>query len=65
MFEGKLKGIHKFVLQGSLIANMVMGMILLGKRYPLSKYISVLLITCGIILCTVISGSEIVGSENS
>lgn len=48
--------------QGSLIANMVMGMIILGKRYPMSKYFSVLLITFGIILCTIVSGTEIVRS---
>lgn len=42
---------------------MVMGMIVLGRRYPPSKYISVLMITCGIILCTIISGTEIVSQS--
>lgn len=48
--------------QGSLIANMIMGMVILRKRYDLSKYVSVLLITLGIVVCTVVSGSEIVSS---
>lgn len=46
--------------QGSLIANMIMGMVILRKRYPLSKYLSVLLITVGIAVCTIVSGSDIV-----
>jgi UDP-xylose/UDP-N-acetylglucosamine transporter B4 len=43
----------------SLMANLVLGMIILKKRYILSKYISVILITIGIILCTFASGSNI------
>lgn len=46
--------------QGSLIANMIMGIIILRKRYTPSKYISVLMITLGIIICTIISGSSVV-----
>merc|ERR1719342_493966 len=40
---------------GSLIANMMMGIILLGKRYTNTKYVSVLMITAGIIICTIMS----------
>jgi UDP-xylose/UDP-N-acetylglucosamine transporter B4 len=35
-------------------------MVILRKRYPLSKYLSVLLITVGIAVCTIVSGSDIV-----
>lgn len=46
--------------QGSLIANMVMGIVILRRRYAISKYFSVFLITMGIAICTIVSGSEIV-----
>lgn len=47
------------VFQGSLIANMIMGIIILNKKYTFSKYLSVLMITFGIMLCTIVSGKEI------
>lgn len=47
-------------MQGSLIANMVMGIIILRKRYEFSKYLSVLMITAGIVVCTIVSGSNVV-----
>lgn len=50
--------------QGSLIANMVMGIIILRKRYVLSKYLSVLMITIGIVICTIISGSSVKSTAN-
>merc|ERR1719309_475432 len=34
------------------MANMMMGILLLGKRYTPLKYLSVLMITAGIIICT-------------
>lgn len=39
---------------------MIMGIIILHKRYELSKYLSVLMITIGIIVCTIVSGSNVV-----
>lgn len=39
---------------------MVMGIIILKKRYEPSKYVSVLMITLGIIICTIVSGSNVV-----
>lgn len=39
---------------------MVMGIIILRKRYEFSKYLSVLMITAGIVICTIISGSNVV-----
>lgn len=46
--------------QGSLMANMVMGILILKKEYDFLKYLSVILITAGIITCTVISGTDVV-----
>lgn len=39
---------------------MIMGIIILKKRYDFSKYLSVFMITGGIIVCTIISGSDVV-----
>lgn len=47
------------LFQGSLIANMVMGIIILKKQYAFSKYLSVFMITLGIGICTIVSGQEI------
>lgn len=47
--------LHMIFRAGSLIANMMMGIVLLGKRYSTTKYISVLMITAGILVCTVMS----------
>jgi UDP-xylose/UDP-N-acetylglucosamine transporter B4 len=43
---------------GSLIANMLLGMVILNKSYDAWKYSSVGMITIGIILCTIASGSD-------
>ncbi|XP_063697128.1 UDP-xylose and UDP-N-acetylglucosamine transporter [Culicoides brevitarsis] len=51
--------LHMIFRAGSLIANMVMGIIILRKRYDIWKYISVGMITLGIILCTIVSGSKV------
>merc|ERR1719347_535633 len=37
---------------GSLMANMLLGGMILGKQYTMSKYLSILMITIGIITCT-------------
>lgn len=39
---------------------MIMGIIILKKSYRLDKYFSVGMITLGIIICTIISGSNVV-----
>uniref|UniRef100_A0A915JKF7 UDP-xylose and UDP-N-acetylglucosamine transporter n=1 Tax=Romanomermis culicivorax TaxID=13658 RepID=A0A915JKF7_ROMCU len=44
--------LHIIFRSGSLISNMLMGMWLLKKRYSLSKYVSVIFVTAGIIVCT-------------
>jgi hypothetical protein len=38
---------------------MLTGMYYFGRRYTLTKYISVLMVTVGIIVCTIQSGKEI------
>lgn len=50
------------MFQGSLIANMIMGVIILKKRYTLDKYISVGMITAGISLCTIVSSQDVVST---
>jgi len=47
--------LHMIFRAGSLIANMLMGIALLGKRYSATKYASVVMITAGIVTCTVMS----------
>lgn len=44
--------LHMIFRAGSLMANMMLGILLLGKRYTPLKYLSVLLITIGIVTCT-------------
>ncbi|XP_058807968.1 UDP-xylose and UDP-N-acetylglucosamine transporter-like [Phymastichus coffea] len=51
--------LHIIIKSGSLIANMIMGMVILKKRYTIGKYLSVLMITVGIIICTIMSGKEV------
>ena len=50
--------LHMIFRAGSLIANMMMGIVLLGRRYTTTKYISVLMITAGILVCTVMSAKS-------
>lgn len=54
----QISNVH-YIIQGSLIANMIMGIWILNKKYPFSKYLSVLMITLGIVICTIVSGTEI------
>ncbi|XP_046986372.1 UDP-xylose and UDP-N-acetylglucosamine transporter [Schistocerca americana] len=51
--------LHMIFRAGSLIANMIMGIIILKKKYTFSKYLSVFMITFGIVMCTVVSGKEV------
>ncbi|KAG8263171.1 hypothetical protein J6590_039440, partial [Homalodisca vitripennis] len=51
--------LHMIFRAGSLIANMIMGIIILKKSYVFSKYFSVGLITLGIVICTIISGQDV------
>ncbi|XP_043219751.1 UDP-xylose and UDP-N-acetylglucosamine transporter-like [Amphibalanus amphitrite] len=49
--------LHMIFKAGSLVANLIMGMIVLGRYYPRHKTVSVVAITIGIILCTYASKS--------
>ncbi|RZC40589.1 UDP-xylose and UDP-N-acetylglucosamine transporter [Asbolus verrucosus] len=50
--------LHMIFRSGSLIANMIMGILILKKKYTLKKYISVAMITLGIIICTLMSSGN-------
>ncbi|EFA12028.1 UDP-xylose and UDP-N-acetylglucosamine transporter [Tribolium castaneum] len=50
--------LHMIFRAGSLIANMIMGILILKKRYTLEKYVSVAMITLGIIICTLMSSGN-------
>lgn len=51
--------LHMIFRAGSLIANMIMGILILKKKYTWDKYLSVLMITGGIIICTLYSSKEV------
>ncbi|XP_034252048.1 UDP-xylose and UDP-N-acetylglucosamine transporter [Thrips palmi] len=51
--------LHMIFRAGSLIANMIMGIIILKKKYTLSKYLSVAMISLGIVICTIMSSTEV------
>lgn len=50
--------LHMVFRAGSLLVNMLMGIFILGKRYDRVKYLSVLMISLGILLCTVMSATN-------
>ncbi|RXG53879.1 UDP-xylose and UDP-N-acetylglucosamine transporter, partial [Armadillidium vulgare] len=54
--------LHIIFRSGGLIASMIMGMVVLGRRYTVLKYASVVMITIGTIVCTLASAENI--SEN-
>lgn len=51
--------LHMIFRSGSLIANMILGIIILKKRYSLSKYISIALVSLGIFICTIMSAKQV------
>lgn len=51
--------LHMIFRAGSLIANMIMGVIILKKKYTLDKFISVGMISTGITICTIVSGQDV------
>lgn len=55
--------LHMIFRAGSLIANMIMGIIILSKQYDFSKYLSVFMITAGIVTCTIVSGSKVESTQ--
>lgn len=58
--------LHMIFRSGSLIANMVLGIIILKKRYTASKYLSIVLVSVGILICTIMSAKQVnIGNEGS
>lgn len=55
--------LHIIFRSGSLLANMILGVYILKKSYPLSKYFSVMLIVSGITICTIVSGKDVKSSN--
>eukprot|EP00794_Sanderia_malayensis_P006158 gene6158-6865_t len=47
--------LHMIFRSGSLMANLVLGVLILKRSYAKSKYIGVIMITFGIILCTLVT----------
>lgn len=47
--------LHMIFKSGSLIATMLLGIVLLKRRYSTSKYLAVFMITAGIVACTMAS----------
>lgn len=50
--------LHMIFRSGSLIANMILGIIILKKSYTLRQYISIIIISLGICICTLASASS-------
>ncbi|XP_030587344.1 UDP-xylose and UDP-N-acetylglucosamine transporter [Archocentrus centrarchus] len=58
--------LHMIFRSGSLIANMILGIIILKKRYSTSKYLSIALVSAGIFICTIMSAKQVnLSSEDS
>lgn len=58
--------LHMIFRSGSLIANMILGIIILKKRYTPSKYLSIALVSAGIFICTIMSAKQVnMSSEGS
>ncbi|XP_067292930.1 UDP-xylose and UDP-N-acetylglucosamine transporter [Pseudorasbora parva] len=51
--------LHMIFRSGSLIANMILGIVILKKRYSLSKYLSIVLVSVGIFICTIMSAKQV------
>lgn len=51
--------LHMIFRAGSLIANLILGVIILKRRYKISKHISVLMISIGIATATIASAGEV------
>lgn len=56
---------HMIFRSGSLLANMILGVFILKRRYTLWKYLSALMITIGVFICTLASAKQLVNLLNS
>ena len=50
--------LHMIFRAGGLLVNMLMGIFIMGKTYNRIKYVSILMISSGIFLCTVMSATN-------
>ncbi|XP_065183348.1 UDP-xylose and UDP-N-acetylglucosamine transporter-like isoform X2 [Sycon ciliatum] len=57
--------LHMIFRASSLVANLILGILILRKRYTMSKYFSVLLITLGISTCTIVTGKAMKSSSDA
>nr|XP_053634046.1 UDP-xylose and UDP-N-acetylglucosamine transporter-like isoform X2 [Cherax quadricarinatus] len=55
--------LHIIFRSGGLIASMILGILVLGRRYSVSKYISVFMITFGTIISTLASAEHVSQDE--
>ncbi|XP_042204107.1 UDP-xylose and UDP-N-acetylglucosamine transporter-like isoform X2 [Homarus americanus] len=51
--------LHIIFRSGGLIASLLMGILVLGRHYTVTKYLSVLMITLGTIICTFASAEHL------
>lgn len=51
--------LHMIFRSGSLIANMILGIMILKNRYSSSKYLSIVLVSVGIFICTIMSAKQV------
>nr|XP_056702711.1 nucleotide sugar transporter SLC35B4 [Euleptes europaea] len=56
--------LHMIFRSGSLIASMALGIIILKKRYSVSKYASIALVSVGIFTCTFMSAKQVSSDSN-
>ncbi|XP_064633140.1 UDP-xylose and UDP-N-acetylglucosamine transporter-like [Lineus longissimus] len=57
--------LHMIFRAGSLMANLILGVIILKKEYKISKYLSVLMISIGIAICTIVSSQDVKGHRKA
>ncbi|XP_077326918.1 nucleotide sugar transporter SLC35B4 [Lithobates pipiens] len=57
--------LHMIFRSGSLIASMVLGIMILHKRYTFSKYLSIALVSFGIFICTLMSAKQVTSQPAS
>uniref|UniRef100_A0A8C2WH78 Solute carrier family 35 member B4 n=1 Tax=Cyclopterus lumpus TaxID=8103 RepID=A0A8C2WH78_CYCLU len=55
--------LHMIFRSGSLIANMILGIVILKKRFASSKYLSIALVSAGIFICTIMSAKQVVSCK--
>ncbi|GAB1605046.1 UDP-xylose and UDP-N-acetylglucosamine transporter-like [Argonauta hians] len=51
--------LHMIFRSGSLMANLILCVILLKKRYKMTKYLAVCMISLGIVICTIASAKHV------